>query len=169
MQTYTGIQFWPLDPRIDEICIEDIAHSLAMQTRYAGHCKRFYSVAEHSVHVSRAAKTSQGKKGGLLHDSPEAYVQDIVRPVKPYLSGYTEIEDYLSQVISVKYGVTYPWVQEVHELDEMILVNERDQNMSTPPADWELRFDAIPGLELEFWSPQVAEQKFLERFRELFD
>lgn len=30
MQTYTGRQFWPIDPRPEEIEIEDIAHALSM-------------------------------------------------------------------------------------------------------------------------------------------
>ena len=49
MQTYSGFQFWPLDPRPEEIHVIDIAHSLANQCRYAGHCREFYSVAQHSV------------------------------------------------------------------------------------------------------------------------
>lgn len=49
MQTYTGLAFWPLDPRPEEINIDDISHALSMQCRYAGHCRTFYSVAEHSV------------------------------------------------------------------------------------------------------------------------
>ena len=54
IQTFTGRQFWPLDPHVDEIYIEDIAHSLSMQCRFTGHSLRFYSVAEHSVLVSYA-------------------------------------------------------------------------------------------------------------------
>lgn len=49
IQTVTGRPFWPLDPRVEELDIRDIAHSLAMQCRFGGHCHRFYSVAEHSV------------------------------------------------------------------------------------------------------------------------
>ena len=52
-QTFTGRQFFPLDPDPQDIDIVDIAHSLAMQCRYNGHTDRFYSVAEHCVHVSR--------------------------------------------------------------------------------------------------------------------
>ena len=53
IQTYTGRQFWPMDPRSHEVFIEDIAHSLSMMCRYAGHCERFYSVAEHSILLAR--------------------------------------------------------------------------------------------------------------------
>ena len=51
-QTYTGRAFHALDPRADEVFIEDIAHALALQCRFGGHCRVPYSVAEHSVRVS---------------------------------------------------------------------------------------------------------------------
>lgn len=34
IQTYTGRMFWPLDPRPEEIWIEDIAHALSLQCRF---------------------------------------------------------------------------------------------------------------------------------------
>lgn len=55
MQTFTGRQFWPMDPRPEDLDILDIAHALSLLCRFGGHCQRFYSVAEHSVHVSTLA------------------------------------------------------------------------------------------------------------------
>jgi len=52
IQTYSGRRFNPTRPHIDAIVIQDIAHSLSMQCRFSGHCKKFYSVAQHSVLVS---------------------------------------------------------------------------------------------------------------------
>ena len=71
IQTYTGRQFWPLDPRVDEIHIEDIAHSLSMRCCYGGHLTDFYSVAEHSVLVSLHVP-QEFALWGLLHDAAEA-------------------------------------------------------------------------------------------------
>src|ERR1035437_5720974 len=51
--TFSGLRFWPLDPNPEKILIADIAHALAHQCRFGGHASKFYSVAEHSVHVSR--------------------------------------------------------------------------------------------------------------------
>ena len=51
--THSGVRFWPLLPNPDDILIEDIAHSLSLQCRFAGHSRVFYSVAEHSVRVSQ--------------------------------------------------------------------------------------------------------------------
>jgi hypothetical protein len=52
IQTFTGRQYWPLDPREGDVYIEDIAHALSLQCRFTGHCRSFYSVAEHCVRVS---------------------------------------------------------------------------------------------------------------------
>lgn len=46
ISTYTGGRWYPLDPRVEEVNIEDIAHSLSMLCRYNGHCKFFYCLPE---------------------------------------------------------------------------------------------------------------------------
>lgn len=35
----------------------------------------------------------------LLHDASEAYISDIIRPVKAHLSNYLEIEEMIMNVI----------------------------------------------------------------------
>lgn len=52
IQTYSGRQFDIAAPTPEMVDLEDIAHSLAMQCRYNGHCQHFYSVAEHSGYVA---------------------------------------------------------------------------------------------------------------------
>ena len=170
MQTFTGRQFWPMDPRPSEIEIDDIAHSLAMQCRYAGHCNRFYSVAEHSVHVaSWVAKVAPRPYAlaGLLHDATEAYLVDVPRPVKPFLPGYKEAEARLWNVVAERffgYALAIPAI--VHEADNRILNDERQQNMSTPPQEWAHTGDPL-GITLEFWTPEQAEFQFLTTFYKL--
>lgn len=55
MQTASGRMFWPVDPRPEDVEINDIAHALSLTCRYCGHVREFYSVAQHSVLVSDAA------------------------------------------------------------------------------------------------------------------
>ena len=87
IQTYTGRKFHPLRPRVAEVDVRDIAHALSLKCRFGGHCRVFYSVAEHSVRVSRVleAKGRELAVWGLMHDAGEAYLPDVGRPVKSFL------------------------------------------------------------------------------------
>ena len=86
IQSYTGRQCFPLRPDASVVCIEDIAHSLACQARFAGHTRVPLSVAQHSVFVSQHCPSDLALVG-LLHDAAEAYVQDLVKPIKRSLLG----------------------------------------------------------------------------------
>ena len=104
MQTFTGKKFWPLDPRSDDVDIKDIAHSLALTCRFNGQCNLFYSVAQHSVFVSRLVTPSQAL-AALLHDSTEAYLGDIIRPIKLYLPEFKDIENNLEKAIFQHFSI----------------------------------------------------------------
>lgn len=166
IQTYTGVKFWPLDPRPEEIFIIDIAHALSLQCRYAGHCLSFYSVAEHSVLLSEAVPP-QHAKAALLHDATETYLQDVVRPVKRSLLGYQVAEARLWEAIAAKYGVPAMLPAIVKEYDTRILADEREQNMMPTKEVWSTA--AVPlGVKLRFYDPAKARTAFLRRFGELF-
>lgn len=166
MQTFTGRAFWPVDPRADELDIEDIAHALSMMCRYAGHCLRFYSVAEHSVLMARAVPR-QDALWALLHDATEAYVVDVPRPLKPYLPGYKQAEAAVLAAVAVRFGLRLPMPEAVKDADNRILHDESQQNMAAPPRPWTLP-DAPPlGVELQFWPPERAEAEFLATFHSL--
>jgi hypothetical protein len=128
IQTYTGRAFGILNPHPDDIVIEDIAHSLSQQCRYAGHCVQFASVAEHCRLMWELA-SKPNKRPALLHDATEAYLVDVPRPIKELLPDYKKIEHVLAAVIAAKFGVAYPWPEEVLQLDARILLDERAQNM----------------------------------------
>jgi uncharacterized protein len=166
IQTFTGRAVYPMDPMIDEIDIEDIAHSLSMQCRYTGHTKKFYSVAEHSVYISYFVKP-ENALWGLLHDASEAYLTDIPRPVKPYLPEYKKAELQMMRVIAAKFGLDWPEPAEVKEMDTRILFNERRDLLHTSILDWNLSGEPIPGLTCEGWQPAKAKRVFLRRFKEL--
>ena len=167
MQTYTGKQFWPLDPRAEEIDILDIAHSLSMQCRYAGHCQRFYSVAEHSVYVSQVIEP-QFALYGLLHDAAEAYLVDVPRPVKPFLDGYRAMEERLWEEISYKFGLWPDRVKEeaIKAADNAVLLAEKDDLMPNAPAPWNVPGQAAD-LRIMCLSPEAARNFFIKRFVEL--
>lgn len=166
LQTYSGKQFFPLDPQAEDICIDDIAHSLSNQCRYSGHVIRFYSVAEHCVHVARNVSNSN-KLAGLLHDAAEAYLVDIPRPVKRMLPEYTKMERAVESVIADVFRVQYPWPEEVHYADCRILHDEKLQLMAVEPAPWSLPAPPLGLPPLPCWSPMEAETMFLQTFDEL--
>lgn len=168
LQTYRGGKFWPMDPRAAELDIQDIAHALSMLCRYAGHCVRFYSVAEHSVLVARWLRDVYGADQrtvlcGLLHDATEAYLADVPRPVKPFLPGYKDAEDRLWHEIARWSGLPAEMPAAVHEADNRILNDEHAQNMTTCVDAWGYSGEPL-GITLQFWSPAEAEAAFLDMF-----
>lgn len=137
--TASGRKFWPLDPRPEEIDIADIAHALANICRFNGHCRPFYSVAEHSVRVSQQAELRARGKGldlkgaremalwGLLHDASEAYLCDLTRPMKgSWQLGrtYAGFEAGLTQTIAERFGLPGRIPMDVHWADEILLATE---------------------------------------------
>lgn len=174
IQTYSGVAFYPLDPRPEEILIEDIAHALAMQCRFTGHVKRFYSVAEHSVHVSRLCP-AEFALWGLLHDASEAYLCDVARPVKrmPGMEGYRAAEAKLMDNITARFGLDPDEPAGVKLADTTMLGIEVRDLMHWPLANaakWQWCLDAIRDCQITIrrpWGPEEAEERFLDRFREL--
>lgn len=164
MQCFSGGQFWPLDPRAEEIHIADIAHALSMQCRYAGHCLRFYSVAEHSVKLSHVV-SPENALWALLHDASEAYLVDVPRPVKPYLTGYKDAEARVMAAVCERFGLPLDMPAEVHAADNAIIGDER-ANMAPCAAEWYATGPGL-GVTLNYWSPEVAERMFLARFNAL--
>lgn len=166
MQTFTGARFYPLDPRVDEVDLRDIAHSLSLLCRYGGHVDRFYSVAEHCVLMSQAVSPEHAMSA-LLHDATEAYVVDVPRPLKAQLPDYRAIEADVWLAIAVRFGVPVRLPVEVHEADNRILLNERNTLM--PRAErWYVDDEYAPlNVDIQGWSPEVAERRYLDRFAEL--
>jgi hypothetical protein len=165
MQLVSGRAFWPLDPLPEEIHIEDIAHALAMNCRYGGHSVRFYSVAEHCVHM--ASKAPPGLElATLLHDASEAYLADVIRPVKAHLANYKEIEANLERCIAQRFGIAWPMPAAVKALDEAIIADERAQAMVPSAFPWS-QWKPVPalGVTLQCWTPRRARAEFLLAFR----
>lgn len=129
--TYTKTRFYPLEPSVDDIKIEDIAHSLSLMTRANGHFKHFYSVAQHAINCYKEAKvrgySDRVQLGCLLHDSSESYISDLTRPVKRRFSDYLSIEEKLQNLIYEKYGLgdlTEDEISQIKDVDDALLYFE---------------------------------------------
>jgi hypothetical protein len=166
MVTYSGQVFWPLDPRPEEIHIKDIAHGLSMICRFNGHVSAFYSVAEHSVHVSTLVPPEHAM-AGLLHDAPEAFLGDMIRPIKRCMPTYREAEDRLWRVIAGKFGLPVELPPCVKEADNVMLMTERrDLIPNFPSKPWtEDKLGIQPAeFNVECMSPEKAREAFMDRF-----
>jgi predicted RNase H-like nuclease len=129
--TYTKTKFYPLAPIMEDIHIEDIAHSLSQMARANGHFKNFYSVAQHSINCCKEAEargySERVQLGCLLHDASEAYLADITRPVKKYLSEYLVFEEKLQRGIYERFNigdVTEEDLVKIKEVDDAMLFYE---------------------------------------------
>jgi hypothetical protein len=168
MQTYTGRAFYPMTPRAEDVDIRDIAHALSLICRYGGHTRRFYSVAEHCWLMSYAVPLEHALKA-LLHDATEAYVGDMVRPLKHQLPAYMEAEDRVWTEITARFGITQDMPACVKQADNRILLDERAALLTPPPHAWVAdEQQATPlGVRVNAWAPDVAELWYLQRFHEL--
>lgn len=129
IETYTGIKFYPLDPKPEDINIYDIAHSLSMLTRFNGHCEEFYSVAQHSVLVAELVYKMTGSlvdaRWGLLHDATEAYIGDMTRPLKSVMPQFKEIENKIMNCICDVFFLPHEQPLVVKQADNILLATER--------------------------------------------
>jgi uncharacterized protein len=172
--TFTGLKFYPLDPRPEEIRIADIAHALSMLCRYGGHCREFYSVAQHSLHVCEWVQENfpglrELALQALIHDASEAYIGDMVRPLKLSMPAYRQVESRLEKVVYEALRVPAPDTSAKDAIkfaDNTLLMTERrdfvnagDQVWSTPHEPWAKRLYGL--------SPSIARAKFLHAFGEL--
>lgn len=186
MQTYSGRKFYPLAPRAEDVELADVAHGLAMVCRYGGHARQFYSVAEHCVLVSEFVEMHARNAGkpddevrrlaqlALMHDSAEAYIGDMIRPLKhqPEMAEFRRAEAAIE--IAVAEAFHLRWTPDAHEIikriDNQILVDEISYLMSDPELyvrDWLQGLSPL-GARFRCMPPAEAQGAFMSRYRELF-
>lgn len=159
--TFTGKFLDYLNPSIAQISIEDIAIALSREARFSGHTKEFYSVAQHSIYVSRLVPPAFAMEA-LLHDGTEAYCKDIPTPLKRLLPDYQKIERAVDLVIRKKFKLPSTMSQEVADGDHIALFHEM-ANFTRHNVD------GLNGTApvLTPLSSEDARAEFLARFKEL--
>ncbi|HIW49923.1 MAG TPA: phosphohydrolase [Candidatus Blautia intestinavium] len=109
MGTFSGRRFDPLMMTPEDVVLEDIAHALSLLCRGGGQLKYFYSVGQHCINCMKEAKargwSQRMQLACLIHDASEAYISDIIRPVKVHLSNYMEIEERIMDKIWRRFGL----------------------------------------------------------------
>lgn len=167
--TASGRRLRLFDPDPDSIDIADVARSLSRLARFNGHTRDFYSVAEHSVLCSRYCHTAP--VWGLLHDAGEAYLGDVITPLKDQLPAFRELEERFLKAIATRFDLRWPVPIEVYEMD-VALRNWEALNLLDPPLDLRApqnsrRDDLDAWFEVYCLPPEKAENLFLERFYDL--
>jgi hypothetical protein len=160
--TRNGKRFFPLDTRVEDICIFDIAHALSMICRFGGHSRRFYSVAEHSVLVSEVVPPEDALCG-LLHDATEAYIGDMVRPLKQELPSYVKLENKLWPLIAEKFQIDPVMPPSVKHADNSVLLAEKAALVVDTGHAWPFT-EAPAKVQIIGYSPPDAYANFLRRF-----
>ena len=113
--------------------LREISHSLAQINRFTGHCKRPYSVAEHSLLVLSLARADGAptvlQLAALLHDAHECIVGDVASPIKAELGDvWTAFEERQQERLQLHYGIASAsqlWGKDIKHWDLVALATER--------------------------------------------
>lgn len=168
IQLYSGDEFNFHAPENCKFDIEDIARALSQICRFNGHCRGFYSVAQHSILVAENC-SAENQLAGLLHDASEAFVCDLPSPFKRMLPHYKEFEGQVMGLILERYELASVLPREVKFHDLCALKTEaRDMQ---PNIDWSIW--SFPPEVKEYpatitpWPPDFARRMFMDKFRHL--
>jgi 5'-deoxynucleotidase YfbR-like HD superfamily hydrolase len=165
---------YPLALKKSDIVVEDIAWSLSMMCRYAGHVKGFYSVAQHCCHVHDIVaygdefednaieeEDVEDVKWALMHDAAEAYLQDMVRPLKythDFGSTYRAYESEAMGVICARFDLDPIEPDSVSAADRRLCITEQRDlrgvvKKRPKPYPW----------KVESWPQPMAFEQFMSR------
>lgn len=176
--TRSGKQFSFSSPTPDAVVLEDIAYSLAAINRFTGHTVYPYSVAQHSVAVSRYLELSGAdlhiQLAGLLHDAHEAYFGDIAAPLKAFL-GVGEQEDRIQAVVAQAFFMSLDTLKhpQVKQADLVALAVERDHLMPQDVDTWSILSAVTEDMKARMPKPtraesvELAAQAFIARYEAL--
>ena len=190
VETFSGQYVDTATPDPATIRLVDIAHALASTCRYGGHCRDFYSVAEHAVFCSIRVERKGFGRGlqlaALHHDDAEAYLGDIPRPLKPLLGpGYVSLTEQMDQAIIAALGLSGAEADfhdpAVKDADTWALLVEARHLLPSRGLHWfngeqgasTWGIDRQPGRVVipDYWtgglSPAGAKKLYLNRHKEL--
>lgn len=171
VETFTGGQFNIFDPKPEDVRLQDIAAGLAHTCRFGGHCRNFYSVAHHSIHVSHELPSNNPRLQfiGLLHDAGEAYIGDIPRPLKAKHGVFARLEDHILDAVWASFDIAPPhqgeW-EKVMAADDRLLAYEATHILQD--GSWAERAPDL-GYDLQSHSFERIRNEFRSRSEKLLN
>jgi 5'-deoxynucleotidase YfbR-like HD superfamily hydrolase len=165
VSTFQGNRFFLTNPHIDDVAIEDIAHGLAYQCRFNGQTKEFYSVAQHSLMVMSLVPVEH-QFSALLHDAAEAYLGDMVKPLKNLFPEFSVIEARVMEIIGHRFGLDLAHLDpSIKQADWIALATEKRDLMPHSVESWDYLQGIAPLPEaIRAMPPQDAKIAFLDAF-----
>lgn len=165
IRTITGKNFNLFEPEPDMIDIIDIAHGLANKGHFSGFTPRYFSIAEHSIMVCdeysfwNNEQPDSVKLLALLHDAAEAYIGDMVKPLKIHMPGFVEVENRIMEAICKKFGM---------DIAKMPLIKASDLLIQDIEYQAFFMGGLIPQSQVSYLDPERARIVFIDRFNELY-
>lgn len=165
--TLSGQRFSILNPDPEAVMLEDIACALARQARFNGHTRFFYSVGQHSCLGAEVSPTKDIALHMLFHDATEAYIGDLVSPVKALLPDFEVIESRIHWAISKKFNLEFPLPKVVKQIDRRLLATEVRDLITKDLRSWHIGEDEPFDFPIIPWPSEVTEARFLDLAKSL--
>jgi 5'-deoxynucleotidase YfbR-like HD superfamily hydrolase len=170
IETRGGRVFHYFGDDLAEINIHDIAASLSKMCRFVGHCRDFYSVAEHSVYVSHLVPQEMAL-AGLLHDASEAYLSDMASPIKKQMPEYKQIEHVIMGKIAKRFDLPKLFweLTEIKKADMDMLKTEAFYMFDSQGEGWGIpeHVELQEEMEPQYYIHYDAYDMFMQRYEEL--
>lgn len=169
--TFTGVHFYPVDPRPADFNLIDVVRGLSHENRANGQTTKPFSVAQHCVLIARTLRSLgyniRTQLIGLTHDVSEAYIKDMPSPLKEWLPDYKRIEEKVQAAAYVWAGlgeVTDEEYSPVNWIDKAMFPVEAKCFMprAKHPIDSMFENEVI-----EAWTPERARLEYTALFVEL--
>ncbi len=161
IRTLSGKHFNLFEPTPEMIDIQDIASGLANKGHFSGLTPSFFSIAQHSVMVCDEfafwdfSIDPRLKLLALLHDAAEAYIGDMIKPLKVRIPQFSEVEDQIMKAICQRFGIDHSSLHLIKSTDLFIQ---------------EVEYNAFYlGGRITCMNPEKARAEFLNRFKVYYD
>lgn len=177
IQTYDGKAFDLLEPDYSKIDPHTIGVCLARTCRYKGHCRDFYSVAQHSLIVESLVTDDALRLPALLHDAHEVYTGfgDVARPAKTLNYDVEKFLKGLEQLVDVqiarRFNLRFQYFghEQIKQADCLALATERRDIMGPCDREWEAMPSPHPVIHIYPVEIEEAYRMFMARLYELWE